>query len=152
MLRCTSFRAAQPWTRSRYRLIRSVKVFDLTAVSAVIREEHLAGLAINSGDFVLQDQELCGRHPEKDFVFISSAAAQRLVDLGVDGVGLDALGVERDQGDHGTHHALLGAGMVIIEGLRLAEVPEGQYLMIAAPLKISGVEAAPARVLLTDLL
>jgi arylformamidase len=42
--------------------------------------------------------------------------------------------------------------MVIIEGLRLAEVPEGQYLMIAAPLKISGVEAAPARVLLTDLL
>lgn len=135
------------------RLIRSVKVFDLTAVSAVIREEHLAGLAINSGDFVLlKTRNSVEDILEKDFVFISSAAAQRLVDLGVDGVGLDALGVERDQGDHGTHHALLGAGIVIIEGLRLAEVPEGQYLMIAAPLKISGVEAAPARVLLTDLL
>ena len=82
-------------------------------------------------------------------MFISSAAAQRLVDLGVDGVGLDALGVERDQGDHGTHHALLGRYGA--KGLRLAEVPEGQYLMIAAPLKISGVEAAPP-VLLTDLL
>ena len=60
--------------------------------------------------------------------------------------------MERDQPDHATHLALLSAGVIIIEGLRLDHVPAGEYLMIAAPLRIMGVEAAPARVILTDLL
>ena len=56
---------------------------------------------------------------EDEFVYISGDAAQALVDLGVTGVGIDALGVERSQPDHATHQILLGAGIVIIEGLRL---------------------------------
>lgn len=134
-------------------LIRPVKVFDLTEVSEVINPEHLDGLPIAAGDFVLlKTRNSLEDILEEDFVFVGSEAAKRFVELGVEGVGLDALGVERDQADHGTHHALLGAGIIIIEGLRLGEVAEGEYLMIAAPLKVAGVEAAPARVILTDLL
>jgi len=35
--------------------------------------------------------------------------------------------------------------------LRLKEVPQGEYFMVAAPLKIIGTDAAPARVLLFEL-
>jgi len=38
--------------------------------------------------------------------------------------------------------------MWILEGLRLQEVPEGQYILNVMPLKISGVEALPARAVL----
>lgn len=133
------------------RLIRPVRVFDYTQVSEAIMPKHLDESQIGRGDFVLfKTRNSLEEILETDFVFISSKAAERLVELGVAGVGVDALGVERDQADHGTHRALLGAGVIIIEGLRLAEVVEGDYWMIAAPLKISNVEAAPARVLLTD--
>ncbi len=37
-----------------------------------------------------------------------------------------------------------------MEGLRLAEVTPGEYLMVAAPLKLIDTEAAPARVLLFE--
>lgn len=134
------------------KLVRPVKVFDLSFVEDRIEEEHFAELPIQTGDFVLlKTRNSLEDILEQEFVYITSGAAKRLVELGVEGVGIDALGVERDQPDHGTHHALLGANVVIIEGLRLAEVPAGEYLMMAAPLKIADVEAAPARVLLTEL-
>mgnify|MGYP000980419442 CR=1 FL=1 len=134
-------------------LIRRARVVDLSDIEEVIRPEHLSGHGIARGDFVLL-KTLNSTEPilERDFVYISGAAAQALVDIGVAGVGIDALGVERDQPEHDTHRILLGAGVIIIEGLRLGHVPAGEYLMIAAPLKILGVEAAPARVILTDLI
>ncbi|KLU40312.1 MAG: cyclase [Peptococcaceae bacterium 1109] len=134
-------------------LIRKAKVIDLSAIQDVILPEHFAGHGISRGDFVLF-KTLNSTEPilERDFVYISGKAARALVDMGVVGVGIDSLGVERDQPDHATHLALLSAGVIIIEGLRLDHVPAGEYLMIAAPLRIMGVEAAPARVILTDLL
>ena len=66
----------------------------------------------------------------------------------IKGVGIDALGIERNQTP--THKLLLGAGIIIIEGLRLKDVPEGEYFLIALPLKIKDVEAAPTRAILVE--
>ena len=66
-------------------------------------------------------------------------------DQGAIGVGIDALGIERNQPGHPTHKILLGAGIVILEGLRLKGVPEGDYFLAAPPLKLNGYEAAPVR-------
>jgi arylformamidase len=44
-----------------------------------------------------------------------------------------------------THHALLGAGIWIIEGLNLAPVTAGDYELICLPVKLTGCEGAPAR-------
>lgn len=134
------------------KLVRKAKVVDLTHVNDAISPDDLDEEWIKEGDFVLfKTRNSYEDILEKEFVYIQDQAAQRLVDIGVQGVGLDALGVERDQPEHGTHMVLLGAGVVIIEGLRLAHVPQGEYLMIAAPLKVVGLEAAPTRVLLTEL-
>ena len=48
------------------------------------------------------------------------------------------------------HLILLGAGVVLLEGLVLDGVPEGRYLLNAAPLNLGGCDGAPCRAWLMD--
>ncbi len=48
------------------------------------------------------------------------------------------------------HQCLLSVGAVLLEGIRLEEVPEGEYFLCAAPLCLGGAEGAPCRALLVD--
>ena len=48
------------------------------------------------------------------------------------------------------HLALLGANVILLEGIRLLEVSEGVYLLNAAPLNLSGVDGSPCRAILID--
>ena len=50
-----------------------------------------------------------------------------------------------------THHILLGAGVVIIEGMDLTDVPPGDYELLCLPLKVKDADGAPARVVLREL-
>jgi arylformamidase len=79
-----------------------------------------------------------------DFLALTEDGARALIDGGVRLVGIDYLSI----GDEGAHHALLGAGVVPIEGLDLRDVDPGEYELICAPLKLVGSDGAPARVLL----
>lgn len=49
------------------------------------------------------------------------------------------------------HQILLGAGVLLLEGIRLAAVPMGVYLLCAAPLCLGGADGAPCRALLLDM-
>jgi len=49
------------------------------------------------------------------------------------------------------HYELLGKEVVLLEGIRLGEVPEGVYLLNAAPLNFGGSDGAPCRALLMDI-
>jgi arylformamidase len=46
------------------------------------------------------------------------------------------------------HLALLGAGVVLLEGIRLSDVPEGKYFLSAAPLNLGGADGSPCRAVL----
>ena len=48
------------------------------------------------------------------------------------------------------HLALLGANVILLEGIRLSEVSEGVYLLNAAPLKLLGADGSPCRAILID--
>ena len=48
------------------------------------------------------------------------------------------------------HLVLLGANVVLLEGICLSEVPEGVYLLNAAPLNLSGADGSPCRAVLID--
>jgi arylformamidase len=96
--------------------------------------------------FKTRNSELWQRDSFVDeFVSLSEDGARLLIDLGVKLVGIDYLSV----GDEGAHRALLGAGVIAIEGLDLRGVEAGDYDLICAPLKLVGSDGAPARVLLT---
>ncbi len=49
------------------------------------------------------------------------------------------------------HRKMLGAEIVLLEGIRLADVKEGVYLLNAAPLNLGGADGAPCRAVLMDL-
>jgi arylformamidase len=91
------------------------------------------------------------RRPEfrEDFVALAPEAAQWLAKAGMVLVGVDYLSVEKfGSEDFAAHHALLGAGVVIVEGLDLSEVPPGDYELTCLPLRIVGADGSPARVVL----
>ena len=136
-----------------HKLITRCKLFDLTWVEDAITREDLSGLPIQADDFVLlKTQNSLGRVGDADFVYIRQDAARYLAEKGIKGIGIDALGVERDQPGHPTHLAFLERDIIILEGLALKDVQPGDYLLIALPLPIRHAEGAPARaVLLEDL-
>lgn len=130
-------------------LVRPVTVLDLTSVDDAITAGDLHRHDIAAGDFLLCKTKNSFRDDWDDsFVFLRADGADYLKQMQIAGVGTDALGIERSQPDHKTHRSLLGSSIIIIEGLRLAHVEAGRYFMVAAPLKIIGVEAAPARIFL----
>lgn len=86
---------------------------------------------------------------DEHFVYITHEAAQYLADKQVRTVGVDYLSVGGFFADGPeTHHALLGAGIWIIEGLNLSAVEPGGYDLICLPIKLVGADGAPARAVL----
>lgn len=83
-----------------------------------------------------------------DFVALSADAAQYLVDRNIRLVGVDYLSVAPYDQPVATHEILLQAGVVVVEGLNLSEVSQGRYSFYCLPLKIAGVDGAPARAIL----
>ena len=131
--------------------VARARVLDFTGVKDSIGPEDLKEKDICRGYFVLlKTQNSYEDFFNPDFVYLSQGGAEYLADRGVKGVGIDALGIERNQPGHETHKILLKKGILILEGLRLKDIPEGDYLLFAAPLKIAGVEAAPIRALLVQ--
>jgi len=86
---------------------------------------------------------------KEDFVSLAPDAAQWLADHGTKLVGVDCLSVEAFTAQEPrTHLTLLGAGVVIVEGLDLRLVPAGEYVLYCLPLKLAGADGAPARAVL----
>ena len=86
---------------------------------------------------------------ERDFVHLAPKTAEWLVNRKIGLIGMDYLSVEAfGTSDPKVHTALLGAGVVILEGLDLSRVPPGPCQLVCLPLKIEKADAAPARVLL----
>jgi len=83
------------------------------------------------------------------FVGLTADAADLIVERGVKLVGIDYLSIEAE---HGTgapvHHTLLKNDILIIESLDLSAVAAGEYELLCLPLKLSGLDGAPARVVL----
>lgn len=131
-------------------LARVIEIHDAES----IKPEELVSYQIQRGERVLfktRNSTRCWQTDDfvKDFVYISHEAAQYLAEQQVQTVGVDYLSVGgffKDGVD--THHALLGAGIWIIEGLNLLSIQPGIYELICLPLKITGSDGAPARAIL----
>ena len=86
----------------------------------------------------------------KNFTYLTKEAAKFLTKSKIKAIGIDYLGIERDQPSHETHKILLKNNIPIIEGLRLKNTKEKTYQLICLPLNLIGLEAAPARAILIE--
>lgn len=89
------------------------------------------------------------REFHSDFTYIAPDGAEYLAALGVKLVGVDYYSVEQfHSGHHKTHRTLLERGIVIVEGLDLSEIAPGDYSFVCLPLRLEGLDGAPARAVL----
>jgi arylformamidase len=89
-----------------------------------------------------------GRFPES-WPAITPACARELLDRGLRLLGVDAPSVDvRSSSALEVHHALFGGGAFVLENLDLREVPDGEYELVALPLRVAGLDAAPVRAIL----
>ncbi|HZW61997.1 MAG TPA: cyclase family protein [Candidatus Babeliales bacterium] len=134
-------------------LIGECHVLDLTQVSEYISEGDLAYYDVIKENRIIlfktsNSQTAVNQPFDSSFIYLTASAAQYLVEHSVKAVGIDYLGIERNQPNHETHKILMQNGIPIIEGLRLQHVQPGTYFLWCLPLLVEGLEAAPARAVL----
>lgn len=81
---------------------------------------------------------------------VSAEAARMFVGGGVDLIGNESQTVGPEDAPMEVHKILLGADVVLLEGIRLSDVPEGVYFLNAAPLCLGGADGAPCRAILAE--
>jgi len=133
-------------------LMGKARVVEVSARDRIDRAD-LEALDLRDDIRVLVKTRMSGqmhRPPvHEDHVYLTVDAANYLAQAGIKLVGIDYLSVDRfGTADYPSHHALLEAGVVVLEGLDLSEVEPGEYEMTCLPLRIVGAEGAPARVIL----
>ncbi|CAN91683.1 hypothetical protein sce1525 [Sorangium cellulosum So ce56] len=133
------------------RLIGPARVLDLGEIDS-IQPAHLEPVEIHPGDRLLFKTKNSRRWSEErfrsDYTYLSPEAAHHLVERGVWALGIDYLSIGGMDGGAETHRVLLAAGVVIIEGLDLSRVEPGSYDLVALPIRLEGLDGAPARVVL----
>jgi len=95
-----------------------------------------------------RDLEAAKRLLIKGDAVVSSEAAKVFAAKGILLLGNESQTVGPEDAPMEVHLILLGAGIVLLEGIRLADVEEGRYILSAAPLNLSGADGSPCRAFL----
>ena len=83
------------------------------------------------------------------YVHLTPEAAAVCVAKGVALVGIDYISIEKyGDLDFTAHRTLLSAGVLVLEGIDLVQVPPGRFTLFCFPLKMRGAEASPTRAVL----
>ncbi len=81
---------------------------------------------------------------------VTLEAAEVFASRGIELVGNESQTVGPESSPMAVHKILLGAGIILLEGIRLGEVSEGAYFLCAAPMSMAGSDGAPCRAVLIE--
>lgn len=131
-------------------LMGSCRVADLTRVKGEISLRDLEGKTGGAKKILLKTSFSGKDDFVEDYPSIGEEAAAFLAAQHIHCIGTDAPSIEKFNSSGAVHTKLLSAGIVIIEMLDLRSVPEGEYWMIALPLRLRGLDGSPCRALLFE--
>jgi arylformamidase len=137
------------------RLIGPAAVLDLPVELASVGAADLARHDLSGHRRVLlrtrNSAAAAGTGFSRDYCALTADGAEYLIDLGVELVGIDGFSIEAfGSVDFAVHHLLLGRGVVIVEGLDLSSISAGVYQLVCLPLRLQGLDGAPARAVLIE--
>ena len=81
---------------------------------------------------------------------VTLEAAEVFACSGIRLLGNESQSVGPEDAPMAVHLALLSRGVALLEGVVLQGIPEGRYILSAAPLKLAGADGAPCRAYLID--
>ena len=130
------------------------RVIHAIGAGPLIRPEHLAHALKDLPPRVLVRSY--ARMPQSAFDMELPAFApetvQQLADLGVVLIGIDSASIDPASSKTlDSHQVIRRRGLRVLENLLLDEVPEGDYELIALPLKLTTADASPVRAVLRSL-
>jgi arylformamidase len=125
-------------------------VADLTSVKGELSRSDLEGKTRGARKILLKTSFSEQSEFNEDYPSLGEEAAEFLVEKEIQCVGTDAPSIEKFNCSGSVHRSLLSAGTVIIEMLDLWRVPDGEYWMIALPLRLRGLDGSPCRALLFE--
>jgi len=129
-------------------------VLDVSVLTGVIEAESLEYDPELHGERLLlrTGRTIAGGQFPTEWPTLSESCVRTLLDRGLRLLGVDAPSVDpRDSKTLPVHHMLFSANAYILENLDLRRVPTGPYELIALPLKLMALDAAPVRAVLRPL-
>ena len=142
-----------------FHFIRDGKTVDAICLEifvgmAYVAEHH--GI-VSGNDAIEIIEKANGLNPEaakriliKGPAVVSLEAAKEVASRGVLLLGNESQTVGPEDAPMAVHQVLLGSNVILLEGIRLAEVSEGIYFLNAAPLNLFGADGSPCRAILID--
>ncbi len=143
-----------------YHFINDGKTIDQVALERFIGYAYVIG---HEGDITEEDavailkkaraadEEAAKRILVKGDATMTLPAAKIFAEAGILLFGNESQTVGPLDAPMAVHLVMLGAEVVLLEGIRLSEVPEGVYLLNAVPLNLGGADGAPCRATLISL-
>lgn len=142
----------EKWTSDKIpldRLIGRCQVVDMTGVNDMITDLDFKRIKITARIVLIKTKnsydEMKSYNP--NHIAMTADAAQYLMDRGVYTIGFDYQSFERD-GKNELHGLLMARDVISIDNLRLANAVSGEYNFICLPIKVTGIDAGPARAIL----
>ncbi|MBI4242541.1 MAG: cyclase family protein, partial [Planctomycetes bacterium] len=134
------------------KFIGIARVLDFSQVKEAVTIQDLMKYNIKKGERILIKTSNSRRGYKKfydDYVYLDGGAAEYLAKKGITLFGIDSLSVKKRGGpDLRPHTSLLKKSIVIIEGLDLKNVKEGNYFFVCLPLAFQKIDGSPARAVL----
>ncbi len=128
-----------------------VNVKNQTAVTA----DDIANVEVQPGDALLLRTEnsasrlCCNGVFSETFVYVTQGAAEVCLEKEIALIGIDYITIEQyGNNAFDAHRALLGNGVLVLEGIDLYQVAAGRYTLFCLPLKMKSSEASPVRAFL----
>lgn len=130
------------------------RVIHAIGVGPLVRLEHLAHAMKDVPPRVLV--RTYARMPQdvfdNDLPAFAPETVERLADLGVVLIGIDSASIDPASSKTlDSHQVIRRRGLRVLENLLLDNVPEGDYELIALPLKLTTADASPVRAVLRSL-
>ncbi len=135
-----------------YHFINDGKPIDRLGLSAFVGECYVVR---HDGDISAEDvigimEKARGAEAEKRILIagkatVTAEAARAFAQAGIMLIGNESQTVGPENAPKEVHLILLGAGIVLLEGIELGDVVEGKYFLSAAPLNLGGADGAPCR-------
>jgi arylformamidase len=131
-------------------IMGTCRVLDVTRAGTSITANHLKG-RLDGIDRLLLKTSFSGTDRfEENYPSLTADAARLITFCNIKCVGIDSPSIESYECDGTVHRELLSRGCIIIELLDLSPVEEGDYILVALPLRFTGLDGSPARVVLLN--
>ncbi len=131
-------------------IMGTCRVLEVSSAGTSITADHLKN-RLDGVDRLLIKTSFSGTDRFiENYPCLTGDAARLITGCGIKCVGIDSPSIESYECDGTVHRELLSHGCIIIELLDLSTVEEGDYTMVALPLRLTGLDGSPARVVLID--